>query len=51
MVTQHAPIVGENKVSLNLLNMAILFVVGFIATWLIVRVIAWIIDGFVQDRL
>lgn len=50
MVTQHTPIVGENTVSLNLLNMAILFAVGFVATWLIVRVIAWVIEGFVQDR-
>lgn len=51
MLTQHTPITsGENRISWNLLNMALLFAAGFIAAWGTVHVIAWIIVGFILDR-
>ncbi len=51
MIKQHTPIYeGEYKLYWNLLSMAILFAVGFFATWLVVRIIAWIVAGFVHDR-
>lgn len=35
---------------INLSNIALEFALYFIAAWLIVRVIAWIIEGFINDR-
>jgi hypothetical protein len=49
--TEHTPIFdGANKLYWTLLNMAILFAVGFSTIWLTVRIIAWIVDGFLNDR-
>lgn len=49
--TQHSPVyVGDNKLYWNLLNIALLFAIGFIAAWLSVRIIAWIIAGFTHDH-
>lgn len=51
VITQHTPIFeGQYKLYWNLLNMAILFVVGFFVTWTAVRIIAWIVTGFVHDH-
>ena len=51
IITQHTPIYeGQYKLYWNLLNMAILFVVGFFAAWTAVRIIAWIVIGFMHDR-
>lgn len=49
--TQHTPIYyGDNKVFWNLLNIALIFGTGFIGAWFFVRIIAWIIAGFVHDQ-
>ena len=40
-----------HTVGINLINIAILFAVGFIAAWIAVRVVAWIIEGFINDRV
>jgi len=42
---QHWHIIG-----INILNMTLLFAVGFIAAWFVVRVIAWVIAGFALDH-
>ncbi len=46
----HIPIVGDDKLWVNLFSMAVLFAVGFFATWLVIRIISWIIAGFNHDR-
>jgi hypothetical protein len=35
---------------INLSNLALEFALYFISAWLIVRIIAWIIEGFMKDR-
>ena len=54
-VSQHTPVIYETDtkwytIGINLANMALLFVVGFVVVWTIVRVIAWVIEGFLSDR-
>lgn len=54
-IYQHVPTTSDSgerwsTIGLNLANMAILFAVGFVAAWTVVRVIAWIIEGFLCDR-
>jgi hypothetical protein len=51
VATAHTPIyAGEGRLYWNLFNMALLFSAGFVAAWLTVRIIAWIIEGFIRDR-
>ncbi|GEM_PF-4792035 len=38
------------NLSINLLNLFIEFALYFIAAWVAVRVVAWVIDGFIADR-
>ncbi len=49
--TAHTPIYdGANKLYWNLLSIVLLFVVGFAAAWFTVRIIACIVEGFINDR-
>lgn len=35
---------------INLSNLALEFAIYFIVAWTVVRVIAWIVEGFINDR-
>ena len=39
-----------SNLTINLSNLALEFALFFIPVWLTVRIIAWIVEGFISDR-